>query len=162
MPIEPGDTVIVEYTGRIVSDGDEENLVFDTTSESVAEAAELTSLDPEAEYRPLTAVVGEGEIHDGLKEALLGREEGDSFMITIPPEEAYGEWTEDEIREYDVDELEEMIGGYTPESGGILTTEDGRRVEIVSVEDGTARVDFNHPLTGQTLEFDVEVVSVEE
>lgn len=161
MPIKSGDTVIVEYTGRIVSDGDEENLIFDTSRESVAEEAELPSRDPEADYKPLTAVVGEGDIHEGLEEALLGREEGDSFTITLSPEEAYGEWTEDKVREYDVDELEEMIGGYTPASGAILTTKDGRRVQIDSVEDGTARVDFNHPLTDQTLEFDVEVASVE-
>ena len=160
MPIETGDTVVFEYTGRIVDGTLDEDPVFDTSRESVAEEAGVAPLEPGQEYAPLTVEVGGGQLLDGLRAALIGREQGETFTVTIPPEEAHGEWTEEEVYEYDVEELGEMIGGYTPVEGGTIETEDGRRVEIVEVDDEIARVDFNHPLAGEALEFEIEVVDV--
>lgn len=161
MTIELGNTVILEYIGRIVSDDGDDDIVFDTSRESVAEEAGLAQFQSEQEHSPLTAEIGSGELLEGLKEALIGREQGETFTITIPPEKAHGKWTEEQVREYDVEELKEMIGGYDPVEGANVETKTGRRVEIVDIEDGVAHVDFNHPLSDKTLEFDIEILDVE-
>ncbi|MFB6153447.1 MAG: peptidylprolyl isomerase [Halodesulfurarchaeum sp.] len=155
MAIESGDSVTIEYTGRL-TDG----TVFDTSVREVAEETGLAESQPDREFTPLTFEIGEGQVIEGLEEGLMGKEAGDEPTVTIQPEDAYGEWTEEEVREYDPAELQEMLGGQTPEAGQLLETRDGRLAEIESVESDAVRVDFNHQLAGETLEFDVEIVDV--
>ncbi|MFB6267744.1 MAG: peptidylprolyl isomerase, partial [Halodesulfurarchaeum sp.] len=153
MAIESGDSVTIEYTGRL-TDG----TVFDTSLRDVAEEEGIAEAQPDREFAPLTFEVGAGEIIEGLEDGLIGKEAGDEPTVTIQPEDAYGEWTEEQVREYDPAELEEMLGGQSPEVGQLLETRDGRLAEITSVEEDAVTVDFNHQLAGETLEFDVEIV----
>ncbi|MFB6173451.1 MAG: peptidylprolyl isomerase [Halobacteriales archaeon] len=153
--IAAGDTVTLEYTGRL-----DDGTVFDTTHESVAAEAGMAEAQPDREYAPLTVEVGSGRIIDGLEEALLGMEEGATDTVMLPPEEAYGEWSEENVREYDAEAFAEMVGGRTPEAGDYIETEEGGVAEITHVDEATVRVDFNHELAGETLEFDLEVVDV--
>ena len=155
MAIETGDTVNIEYVGRL-PDG----TVFDTSRESVATEASLDH-HPDREYDPLTVEMGESEIIQGLEDGLVGLEAGDEETVTVPPEEGYGERTEDRVVEYAADEFSAMIGGRDPREGMEVQTEEGLPGEVVAVEGETVRVDFNHELAGETLEFEVEVVSVE-
>jgi FKBP-type peptidyl-prolyl cis-trans isomerase 2 len=80
--------------------------------------------------------------------------------VAIPPEKGYGEWSEEQVQEYDVEELSQTLGGQTPEVGEYVATQDGTRAEIIHVDDEIARVDFNSPLAGETLEFDIEILAV--
>jgi len=155
MGIETGDRVSIEYVGRL-SDG----TVFDTSRESVATEADLDHA-PDREYAPFAVEIGENQIIEGLEEGLLGLEAGEETTVTVPPEEGYGERSEDRVVEYDADQFREMIGGRDPEVGMEVQTEEGRPGEVVAVEDDSVRVDFNHDLAGETLEFEVEVLSVE-
>lgn len=155
MVIEAGDSVVIEFTGR-TTDG----VVFDTSRESVAEEAGLTEARPDREFGPLTVEVGAGQVIEGLEESLIGLEDGASPTVTVPPEKAYGEWTEEHVHEYDAAEFDEMVGDQTPEAGDFVQTEEGDLAEIVHVDDEVVRVDFNHGLAGETLEFDIEVLDV--
>lgn len=155
MTIATGDSVSIEYTGRL-----EDGTVFDTSRESVAEETELADEQPEREFTPLTVEVGAGQVIDGLEDALIGMEPGDTPTVRIPPEKAYGEWTDDHVREYDTDELSETLGGREPEVGQYVETQDGTPAEISHVDDDTSRIDFNTPLAGETLTFELEVVAV--
>ncbi|GAA0271490.1 FKBP-type peptidyl-prolyl cis-trans isomerase [Halobacterium noricense] len=155
MPIATGDAVTFEYTGRL-----EDGTVFDTSREVVAEEAGLTDAELDREYTPLTIDVGTHQVIEGMENGLIGLEEGEAATIEIPPEEAYGKWDEADVQEFDTAELEEMIGGQTPEEGGYLEAENGRQGEIVHVDDETTRVDFNHELAGKPLAFDVEILDV--
>lgn len=155
MAIATGDAVVVEYTGRL-----DDGAVFDTSRESVAEEAGLTEAQPDREYSPVTVEVGEGQIIAGLEEALIGMEPSDTRTVTVPPEDGYGEWSEEQVREYGADEFSEMVGGQTPEEGAYLETQEGGLAEIIHVDEETVRIDFNHDLAGETLEFDIEVVDV--
>lgn len=155
MTIVTGDTVTVEYTGRR-----DDGTVFDTTRESVAEDAGLPAAQPNREFAPLTFEMGADQIVDGFENALVGLEEGASPTVRLPPEKGYGEWNEDRIREYEREEFEQMVGGQTPVEGVGLQTESGDVAEIVDVDDDIVRVDFNHQLAGETVEFDIEIVSV--
>jgi FKBP-type peptidyl-prolyl cis-trans isomerase 2 len=154
MAIETGDTASIEYVGRL-----EDGTVFDTSRESVAESEDLDH-HPDREYDPLTVEIGAGEIIQGLEDGLLGLDEGEEATVTIPPEDGYGEHSGDRVVEYGADEFSGMIGGRDPEEGMEVQTEEGLPGEVVSVEDETVMVDFNHELAGETLEFEVEVVSV--
>jgi FKBP-type peptidyl-prolyl cis-trans isomerase 2 len=155
MTIEAGDTVTMEYTGRL-SDG----TVFDTSREAVAEA-EMEDVPPRQEFDPLTVEIGAGRIIEGLEDGLTGAEEGDTPTVTIAPEDGYGEWSEEQVQDFGREEFEEMVGGEVPEEGMHVQTQQGGLAEITHVDDERVEVDFNHELAGETLEFDVEIVSVE-
>lgn len=156
MTITTGDTVTIEYTGRL-----DDGTVFDTSRRSVAEETGLAEAQPDREYTPLTVEVGAERVIQGLEEALVGLEPGDAPTVTLPPEKAYGERTEDRIGEYDAEEFSEMVGGQTPEAGTYVETQDGQLAEIVHVDEEVVRVDFNHELAGEVLEFDLEVIDVD-
>jgi len=154
MAIATGDTVSIEYVGRL-----DDGTVFDTSRESVATENDLDH-HPDREYEPLTVEIGAGEIIEGLEDGLLGLEAGDEETVTISPEDGYGEHTEDRVIDYDVEEFSGMIGR-EPDVGLEIQTEQGLPGEVVAVDDEDVTVDFNHELAGETLEFEVEVVSVE-
>jgi FKBP-type peptidyl-prolyl cis-trans isomerase 2 len=156
MTIATGDAVEIEYTGRL-ADG----TVFDTTREAVADETGLAAAQPDREYSPLVVDVGEGRVLEGLEEALVGMETGQSETITVPPEKGYGEWTDERVQTYETDQLRELLGGELPEEGAYLEAEDGTRGEITDIDDGSVHVDFNSELAGETLEFDIEVLAVE-
>lgn len=155
MTIATGDTVEFEYTGSL-----DDGTVFDTSRESVANESDLATSQPNREYTPLTVEIGAGRVIEGLEDALVGLKEGASTTVAIPPEKAFGERSDDQVREYDVDELSQSLGGQTPEKGVYIETQDGTQGEIVQVDDENARIDFNSPLAGETLEFDIEVLTV--
>lgn len=155
MVIESGDTVTLQYIGRL-----DDGTVFDTSRKSVADDAGLVEAQPNREFGPLTVEMGTGRLIEGLEEAIAGREEGESFTVTIPPEAAYGEWTEDQVREFEAAEFGGMVDVEDPEEGALLETQDGHLAEIVHLGDDVVRVDFNDQLAGETLEFDVEILEV--
>jgi FKBP-type peptidyl-prolyl cis-trans isomerase 2 len=155
MAITDGDTVTIEYVGRL-----DDGSVFDTSRESVAAEHGLDEENGRA-YDPLTVEIGDGRIIEGLEAGLRGMEAGDEATIEVDPEDGYGEYSEERVVEYDAAEFREMLGGQEPQVGMTVQTEQGLPGEIAAVEGDTVRVDFNHELAGETLAFDVEVVSVD-
>lgn len=154
MTIATGDSVTLEYTGRL-----DDGTVFDTTDESVAEAEGIAEAQPDREYSPLTVDIGAQQVIEGMEEGLIGLEQGDTETIEIPPEKGYGEWTEENVQEFDTDELEEMLG-QIPEEGAFLQAQNGQHGEITHVDEDLVTVDFNPDLAGETLEFEVEIVDI--
>jgi FKBP-type peptidyl-prolyl cis-trans isomerase 2 len=155
MAITTGDTVTIEYTGRL-----DDGSVFDTTDESVAEEAGLRDEQPDREFEPLTVDVGAGNLIEGMEEGLLGLEAGDSDTITIPPEEAYGEASDDQTREFGREQFEEMVGQEATE-GMQVRAQGGANGTVASIDGDTVEVSFQHPLAGETLTFEINVLSVE-
>ena len=155
MPIATGDSVTFKYTGRL-----DDGTVFDTSQETVAETEGLAEAQPDREYAPLTVEVGAEQVIPGMEDGLRGLEEGTSTTLEIPPEEAYGEWTEEQVQTFGTDDLRETLGGETPEEGAYLEAQNGQQGEIVHVDEEATRVDFNHALAGEALAFDVEIVDV--
>jgi FKBP-type peptidyl-prolyl cis-trans isomerase SlyD len=113
---------------------------------------------------PLQYLHGSGRLLPALERALEDREEGERLVVTLPPEDAYGE--RDKALQQRVPA--ETFGGVDQVEAGmcfIAQSEDGHRMENVIVtevdeENGFVLVDTNHPLAGMTLEFDVTVVAV--
>jgi FKBP-type peptidyl-prolyl cis-trans isomerase 2 len=156
MAITQGDSVTIEYVGRL-ADG----TVFDTSDEQLAEQSGLAEENPERIFEPLTVDVGEDRVIPGLQEALRGMEAGDETTVTIPPEQAYGEHTEERIGEYDRQAFEEMIGDRELREGFEVETDDGLPGRVVEFDADTVRVDFNHELAGETLTFEIRILDVE-
>lgn len=154
MAISEGDTVTMEYTGRR-TDGS----VFDTSREAVAEESELSEQDSDREYGPITVEVGDGRLIEGVEESLIGLEEGDELSVAVPPEKGYGQPSEDQIVEEEPEEFAQMVGE-APTEGTFVETREGAFGEVVEVTEEAVRIDFNHELAGETLEFEIEVVEV--
>lgn len=155
MTIATGDSVLVEYTGRL-----EDGSVFDTSRESVAAEAGLKEKQPSRDFEPLSVELGTGRIIEGFEEALIGMDEGEETTVEIPPEKAYGERNADRVAEYDPETFTEMLGEQ-PTEGIRVETEDRGRGLVTHVGSEVVRVDFNHALAGEQLEFDIEVLEVE-
>jgi FKBP-type peptidyl-prolyl cis-trans isomerase SlyD len=118
------------------------------------------TLESSQGHEPVTYLHGHGSMIPGLEKALTGKKTGDSFSVTVPPEEAYGERQEDAVQRISVKHLH---GAKTWEPGmmAIVETNHGpRQVLILKVGHKFADVDMNHPLAGKTLHFDVEVTEV--
>ncbi len=148
--IENGDTISVNYVGKL-----EDGTIFDT---SIKEAAiEAGIYNQMRDYKPLTFTVGAGQMIKGFDEGVVGMKVGEEKTLTIPPEEAYGEYTEELARELPVDAVD-----FTPEVGMQLITDNGLTGTITEVNENSFVVDFNHDLAGMTLVFLVRIVSVEE
>ncbi|MFY9409227.1 MAG: peptidylprolyl isomerase [Methanosarcina flavescens] len=148
--IERGDTISVDYIGRL-----EDGTIFDT---SVKEAAmEAGIYNQMREYKPLTFTVGAGQMIKGFDEGVIGMKTGEEKTITIPPEEAYGEYRQELARELPVDAVK-----FTPEVGMRLATDSGLTGTVTEVNSNNFVVDFNHALAGKTLVFLVRIISVEE
>jgi FKBP-type peptidyl-prolyl cis-trans isomerase 2 len=155
MAITAGDAVTIAYTGRL-----DDGTVFDTTDESVAEAEGLLEEQPDREFEPLTVEVGEGNLIEGLEDGLIGLEAGASETVTVPPEDAYGEATGDQTTEFDAEEFAGMVG-QEPAEGMQVRAQGGAVGTVVGIEGDTVHVDFEHPLAGETLTFDIDVLDVE-
>jgi FKBP-type peptidyl-prolyl cis-trans isomerase 2 len=155
MTISTGDSVTIAYTGRL-----DDGTVFDTTEESVASEAGLLDEQPDREFEPLTVEVGAGNLIEGMEEGLLGLEAGDSENITVPPEKAYGEADGDDLREFELAQFEEMVG-QEPAEGLQVRAQGGAVGTVVEVSADAVQVDFEHPLAGETLTFEIDVLDVE-
>lgn len=148
-----GDTAYINYVGKLTN-----GKVFDTNIESVARAAGI--YNPQLSYQPLKFVVGGGTLIRGLEDAVYGMTEGQSKTATITPDLAYGKYDPSNVVEVNLSTIKNInVSQLTV--GTQLTEKNGRRYTIVSVTNSTMTLDGNPPLAGQTLIFDITLVSVQ-
>ncbi len=140
MPAQQGNTVRIHYTGTL-DDGD----VFDSSRER----------------DPLEFTLGSGQVIAGFDAGVLGMEPGDTKTISIPPEEAYGESHPDLIDEVGRDRFPEGLD-IKPGMQFQATRQDGQNAAIMvtAVSEDSVTIDANHPLAGETLIFELELVEI--
>lgn len=112
--------------------------------------------------QPLAYLHGVGNIISGLESALEGREEGEEISVTIPPERGYGPHHRELMQvvprdRFDIDE-EIQVGMQFKAQ----TTSGTHVVTVTQIDGNDVTIDGNHPLAGQTLNFDVAVQEVRE
>jgi peptidylprolyl isomerase len=138
--VKAGDTVKVHYHGRL-TDG--------------------TTFDSSEGRQPLEFEVGSGMVIKGFDNGVLGMSIGDKKTIEIPVEEAYGAEDPQMIMDFPIDRFPE---GMQPEVGMQLNMSDGSGrnfpVVIREVKDDTVILDANHPLAGEDLIFDLELIEI--
>lgn len=118
-------------------------------------------LDKSEAGAPLAYLHGHANIIPGLEKELEGKSAGESLKVTVEPAEAYGEYNEQMVQEVP----REMFQGVDSIEAGMQFQAQGdagqmQIVTVKAVEDDKVFVDANHPLAGQTLTFDVEIVEV--
>ena len=135
-----GDTVKVHYNGKL-----DTGFLFDTSEGS----------------DPLQFEIGSGNLISGFEEALIGMSPGEKKTVHIPPEKGYGLYRDDRVIKIDKKDLPEDIvpaEGMTLEicaSNGVMVP-----VQITEIEGSTITLDANHPLSEQTLIFEIELLEI--
>jgi FKBP-type peptidyl-prolyl cis-trans isomerase 2 len=140
--IKEGDVACVHYTGKLDS-----GEVFDSSKDR----------------NPLEFVVGSGQLIKGFDTAVIGMKIGDKKTAEMEPAEAYGERDEQRIQKVPREQLPKEP---EPKEGMMLTikTPTGQMfpAKIDKVETDVVMIDFNHPLAGKKLNFEIEVVDIKE
>jgi peptidylprolyl isomerase len=138
--VEGGNYVSVHYKGTL-ADGEQ----FDSSEGR-----------PPMEFK-----TGAGQMIKGFENAVMGMELNEKKTFTLSPEDAYGERDEKRTHQFPRAEIPPEI---TPEVGQLLalTSPEGQQIpaRITTVDDKNVTVDLNHPLAGQSLTFEVEVVGI--
>jgi len=146
--MDEGDFIRIDYVGR-VSENDE---IFDLTKENVAK--EMGAYNPEFKYGPIPVILGAHHVVKGLEDELMKMKIGKSKKVIVKPEDALGERKAELIKLIPLSEFKKRDIDPFP---GMPIVENGMRGRVLSVSGGRVRVDFNHPLAGKTLVYDVEI-----
>ncbi|MCX6803967.1 MAG: peptidylprolyl isomerase [Candidatus Diapherotrites archaeon] len=134
--VKNGDNVKVNYTGRL-TDGN----IFDT------------SIGRE----PLEFTVGAGQMIKGFDSGVVGMKKGETKTLTLTPDQAYGERNPALIKTFDSN----VVPNFSSLSKGMkISTSNGMPGLIVAKNDKSVTVDFNPELAGQTLVFEITIVSI--
>ena len=140
---------------KVVADG--MKVKFDYTLTVGTEQVETTK-----GKQPLEYVHGTKMLIPGLEKELAGMKAGDTKVITVKSEDAYGPVRPEALREVEKTKLPKDI---TPQVGMVLEMQDPQGnaypAVVKEIKDKTFVLDFNHPLAGKELKFDVKIVSVE-
>ena len=147
MPIKKKDFVEIEYTGSLK----DEKLVFDTTDEKVAKDSNIHS--EKAQYGAIIICIGEKQVVPGLDDGLEGKEVGD-YKFELKPEQAFGKKNAKFIQLVPTKKFFEQQINPMP---GLQVNIDGAIGIVKTVSGGRTLVDFNHPLSGKEVVYDVKV-----
>lgn len=118
-------------------------------------------VDSSEEDEPIEFLQGRGGIISGLEKALYGMVEGESKQVAVPAKDAYGEYDSEAVMDVPRSEFPPEI----PLKPGVelqMRDQDGDVVhaQIVSVSKSSVKLDFNHPLAGKDLKFDVTIAGL--
>ena len=108
---------------------------------------------------PVSLVMGDGSLLPGFEKSLFGLRAGDRRTVSLPPEEAFGPWNPENVQTFDTVKFEQH-----PVEGHMIEFEDKAKQSLYgvvkSVNDDVTEVDFNHPLAGKNITFEVEIFRV--
>ena len=141
MTAAQGNTVKVHYTGTLKKDG--------------------SQFDSSQGRDPLEFTLGEGMVIAGFERAVIGKSAGDTVTVEIPPEDGYGDPNDQlvfQVRKDQIPPNVELEEGIMLE----IRTEDGSPayVRVAQFDEEIVTLDGNHPLAGETLVFEIEVVEI--
>ncbi|QEA38835.1 FKBP-type peptidyl-prolyl cis-trans isomerase [Pistricoccus aurantiacus] len=119
-----------------------------------------TVVDTTKDKAPATFQVGDGNLPPGFEAPLTGLTDGAVERFEIPPEHAFGQRNPSNVQLIKRDDFDDGV----PEVGTVMSFSDAAGGElpgvIASVGEKQVEVDFNHPLAGRTLTFEVEILKV--
>ncbi len=120
-------------------------------------------VDSTFDKQPAVLVLGDGNLPENFEAYLLGLEKGDKQSFTVPPEKAFAQPNPNNVQQM---KRSDFAPDMVLEPGLMVSFADANGAElpgvIAQVEETFVMVDFNHPLAGKTLEFEVEIIDVAE
>lgn len=148
MSLQKGDFILINYSAKIK----ETNEVFDTTNE---ETAKKEHLHKEGEiYEPELVAIGEGWVLKALDENLTTMEVNKPQTVEIPPEKGFGQRDPEKIKRVP---LKQLLAKQINPAIGARIEYNGKMASIRSIGAGRVLLDFNPPLAGKTLIYEVTV-----
>jgi peptidylprolyl isomerase len=152
-----GDRVLIDYTGKL-----EDGTIFDTTLDiEECESDDCASDDCGCEAGPMEMTIGDGDFFDRVEDSLIGMAPGGKKTVVIPAEDGFGEYDEERVFTVPRSDLPKEL---VPEVGQelTLTNEDDESLEVVVVEvsDEEVTFDANHPLAGEDLTYEIELLEI--
>src|SRR4030067_2363968 len=149
MTLQKGDFILINYTAKVK----ETNEVFDTTIE---ETAKKEHLHKEGEiYEPKLVVIGEGWVLKELDESLTTMKVNKAQSVEIPPEKAFGPRDPEKVKRIPLKQL--LAKDVHNPTIGMRIDYGGKNATIRSIGAGRVLLDFNPPLAGKTLVYDVTI-----
>lgn len=137
-----------------IEEGSKVQLHFSVAIENGVEIDNTRSRD-----EPVSLVIGDGNLLPGFEKALFGLRAGDRRTVSLPPEDAFGEWNPENVQRFDTVKFEQR-----PEVGHMIEFEDKAKASlfgvVMTVADDITEIDFNHPLAGKNITFAVEIFKV--
>ena len=153
MPVKAGDFLLVNFTLKVKESGE----TVDTTYDAVAKVAHIHRED--STYGPRFIILGEGWLPKGLEDSLVGVDMGKPTTVELPPDKGFGIRDPSKMRLVPLRRFRDK--GIDPVPGAQIEF-DGRPAVVRAVGAGRVQVDYNHPLAGRTLIYDVSVEKVVE
>ena len=151
MAVKAGDFLLVNWTLKVKESGE----TVDTTYDAVAKDAHIHRED--STYGPRFIILGEGWLPKGLEDSLVGADVGKQTTVELTPEKGYGNRDPGKMRLVPLRRFRDMRVDPVP---GAQIEFDGRPATVRAVGAGRVQVDYNHPLAGRTLIYDVSVEKV--
>jgi FKBP-type peptidyl-prolyl cis-trans isomerase 2 len=146
MPLKKGDFILINYTAKVKETGE----VFDTT---VEETAKKEHLHKGGEiYEPKLVAIGEGWVLKALDESLTTMKLNKAQSVEIPPETAFGQRDPEKVKRVPLKQL--TAKGTNPVIGMRIDYK-GKMASVRSIGAGRVLLDFNPPLAGKTLIYEV-------
>ena len=119
-------------------------------------------IDSNFEHEPATFTVGDGNLVQGFEKAIFGLQEGDCKTLTIKPEDGFGQRNPNNIQEISRNQFAADI---ELTEGLMLSFADAQKTELPGVvkkfNDDVVTIDFNHPLAGHDIFFEVAILKIE-
>src|SRR3989344_1647560 len=151
MQIKKNNFVEIEYLARL----QDNNLVFDLTNEEQAKIHGL--FDSKRKYKPIVVCIGKQDVIKGLDKELEGKEPGKSYTFTLSPEDAFGKKRTDLIKLVPTSIFRKQKINPMP---GLQVNLDNIMGVVKTVAGGRTLVDFNHPLSGKTILYEVKILKI--
>ncbi|MFA5071511.1 MAG: peptidylprolyl isomerase [Candidatus Pacearchaeota archaeon] len=144
MTFQKKDFIEIEFTGKVKDGG-----IFDSNIKE-----DLEKLNPDAKPKPFVFCLGEGMFLKGVDEFLVGKEIGE-YNIELSPEKAFGQRVPSFVQMIPMKIFQSQ--NVRPYPGAVFNF-DGRIAKILSVSGGRVTADFNHPLAGKDIIYEVKVL----
>ncbi len=165
--VKPGDQVKINFNGTL-----EDGTLFDTTYEvegcdddNCGCEDDSHGCEDEAcgcgEVGPMELGVGSGDFFPQVEEALVGMAPGDKKTITIKAEEAFGEYDAEQVTAVPRNQFPEDINPAIGDTFELVNDDgEGMVVTVIELGDTEVTLDANHPLAGENLTFELELVEI--
>jgi FKBP-type peptidyl-prolyl cis-trans isomerase 2 len=154
--VEEGDFVLLKMTART-----QKGKIFRVSSEEDAKKAGMYEEEKAQQgyYTPEFVIIGKpGFINEGLTETIKDMNYFQKKSVKIPPTKAFGKRDPQKIERIGIAKFRKLNDGKNPEYGSDFTNKKGQRGVISNILQGKVIIDYNHPLAGQSIDYNLEIV----